>query len=153
MARVTFRLAPLALALATLAAPGLAAAQAVEVMKSPYCGCCEGWAQHMHDQGFQVSVQDTPDDVLAAAKTRLGITPATASCHTATVEGYVIEGHVPAEDVRRLLAERPDAVGLAAPGMPMGSPGMEMGGASEPYEVLLIRRDGSTEVFARHGVN
>ncbi|MDT8344795.1 MAG: DUF411 domain-containing protein [Thermohalobaculum sp.] len=149
MTRLHLRLAAFALALA----PGLAAAQAVEVMKSPYCGCCEGWAAHMQAAGFDVTLKDTPDDLLAAAKTRLGITPDTASCHTAMVEGYVVEGHVPAADVRRLLAERPDALGLSAPGMPMGSPGMETGAAAEPYEVLLLHRDGSSEVFARHGTN
>ncbi|MBK0398690.1 DUF411 domain-containing protein [Limibaculum sp. M0105] len=153
MPRRTFSIAPLAFALATFAAPGLAAAQAVEVMKSPTCGCCTAWAEHMQHAGFDVALRDTPDDMLAQAKARLGITIATASCHTAMVEGYVIEGHVPAEDVRRLLAERPDAVGLSVPGMPIGSPGMEMGDAAEPYEVLLLRRDGGTEVFARHGTN
>ncbi|MCL5777931.1 DUF411 domain-containing protein [Limibaculum sp. FT325] len=145
--------AALALILALGALPGIAAAQRVEVMKSPTCGCCEGWASHMQAEGFDVAVTDTPDDALAAAKARLGITPETASCHTATVEGYVIEGHVPAEDVRRLLAEQPEAIGLSAPGMPLGSPGMEMGGAAERYDVLLLRRDGTTEHFASHGAD
>ncbi|HMB77954.1 MAG TPA: DUF411 domain-containing protein, partial [Kiloniellaceae bacterium] len=83
-------------------------------------------------------------------KARSGISPKLSSCHTAFVEGYVVEGHVPADDVRRLLAERPEALGLALPGMPIGSPGMEMGSRRDPFDTLLIRRDGATEVFAHH---
>jgi hypothetical protein len=83
-------------------------------------------------------------------KASLGLKPAQASCHTAVIDGYVIEGHVPADDVKRLLAEKPDAIGLAVPSMPAGSPGMETGGTSEPYDVLLVRKDGTSEVWARH---
>ena len=85
------------------------------------------------------------------ARRRFGVPPGAVSCHTAVIEGYVVEGHVPVEDIRRLLAERPDAIGIAAPGMPMGSPGMEMG-APERYDVVLIGRDGSTRVYATHGL-
>jgi hypothetical protein len=102
----------------------------------------------MRAMGYTVTVhQDQP---LACLKARLGVRAYVVSCHTALIDGYVIEGHVPVEDVQRLLAERPDARGLAAPGMPMGSPGMEMG-APERYDVVLIGRDGSSRVFATHG--
>jgi hypothetical protein len=102
----------------------------------------------MRAQGYTVTVHQ--DQSMATVKARLGVPPGAMSCHTALIDGYVIEGHVPVEDIRRLLAERPEALGLAAPGMPMGSPGMEMG-APERYNVLLIGRDGSTRVFATHG--
>lgn len=87
---------------------------------------------------------------LAKLKADAGLAPDLQSCHTAKIGGYVVEGHVPASDIQRLLAEKPDAVGLTVPGMPMGSPGMEAGGEKEPYEVLLVRRDGTTEVFSRY---
>ncbi len=112
------------------------------VAKSPTCGCCGAWVNHMRAAGFEVEVRELPDEALAALKRRLGLAPEHTSCHTAEVDGYVVEGHVPAEDVTRLLAERPDALGLAVPGMPIGSPGMEMGGMREPYDTLLIGTDG-----------
>ena len=87
---------------------------------------------------------------LAALKRQAGISDKLASCHTAKIDGYVIEGHVPAPDIKRLVAERPDAIGLTVPGMPIGSPGMEQGAEIEPYDVLLVKKDGTTEVFARH---
>ena len=102
----------------------------------------------MRAAGFDVQARDLGQPALAAKKAAAGISGGHASCHTAFVGGYVIEGHVPAEDVRRLLAERPEAPGLAVPGMPAASPGMDMG--SEPYEVLLVGDDGSARVFARH---
>lgn len=137
----------LAFAVALLAAP--AAAQGVEVAKTATCGCCAAWVRHMEAAGFETRTEDMDHGSLARLKIAAGITPETASCHTAMVDGYVVEGHVSAEDVRRLLAERPDAVGIAVPGMPIGSPGMEMGSEREPYEVVLIRRDGALETFAR----
>ena len=130
------------------AAPVAAAGDSVTVYKSPTCGCCKLWVDHLRDAGFDVEVRDKGD--VTPHKQRLGVPPRLASCHTAVVDGYVIEGHVPAEDVRRLLATRPDVVGLAVPGMPMGSPGMEFG-APEPYDVIAFGRDGSTRVFASHG--
>lgn len=137
--------------LASVGAPALAAAPRVHVMKSPYCGCCGGWVDHMRAEGFEVEVVDVSPEALEGAKAAAGIGPETASCHTAHVEGYVVEGHVPAADVRRLLDEKPDAIGLAAPGMPLGSPGMDGPGmGAEPYEVLLLKRGGGQEVFARH---
>lgn len=124
-----------------------ASAQEVTVYKSPWCGCCGAWADHMRDNGFDVTVREVEN--LDPIRAEHGITGELMSCHTAVVDGYVVEGHVPAEDVRRLLAERPDARGLTAPGMPAGSPGME-GAGTEPYAVLLFDEDGATTVYGRH---
>lgn len=122
----------------------------VVVHKSPTCGCCTLWVEHMRRAGFPVDVREAPD--VAPVKRRVGVPAGKDSCHTATVGGYFVEGHVPAADVKRLLAEQPDATGLAVPGMPLGSPGMEVpGGQTRPYAVELVKRDGSTEVFSRHG--
>lgn len=121
----------------------------VVVHKDPYCGCCNGWIEHMRKAGFPVEARNEND--MAPIKARAGVPLGKGSCHTAMVGGYFIEGHVPAADVRRLLAERPDALGLVLPGMPAGSPGMEMpDGRTEPYTVELVARDGSTTPFARH---
>jgi len=127
------------------------ATSTVEVYKSPSCGCCGLWVKHMQDQGFKVTANNVAYSILARIKRQAGVKEEYASCHTAKIGGYVIEGHVPAEDVKRLLAEKPDAMGLVVPGMPIGSPGMEMGNEKEAYEVLLVKKDGTTEVFARHG--
>lgn len=130
------------------AAPAAAEGPLVEVWKSPYCGCCGGWIDHMRDNGFILKVHDVEDlDAIRLAK---GVPPQLASCHTAVVDGYVVEGHVPAADVRRLLAERPKALGLTIPGMPQDAPGMDMK-TGEPYEVLLFEKSGRTRLFARHG--
>jgi hypothetical protein len=118
------------------------------VHKSPTCGCCGLWVEHMQQAGFSVEVIETED--LAPVKERLGVPYGKGSCHTAEVDGYVIEGHVPAEDIRRLLAERPKARGLVLPGMPLGSPGMETpDGRVQPYTVELVADDGSTSAFRR----
>lgn len=122
----------------------------VQVVKSPTCGCCGAWVEHMRRAGFKVDVTDVDQDVLEGTKTRLGILPQHSSCHTARVGGYFVEGHVPASDIKRLLDERPDGLGLAVPGMPVGSPGMEMGGQRDPFEVLLIGTDGRATVFQAH---
>ena len=127
-----------------------AAAPRLHVARSPSCGCCGAWVEHMRAAGFEPRVEMTADDRLAALKARLGLPGALWSCHTAQVEGYVVEGHVPAADALRLLAERPVALGLAVPGMPVGSPGMEMGARVEPFDTLLVARDGATAVFAEH---
>lgn len=140
-----------ALGSVALARPALAAPARVEVYKSPTCGCCSAWVAHMARAGYAVDARDVDQDALYALKEKAGIAPDLASCHTGFVEGYVVEGHVPAGDVARLLSARPDAVGLTVPGMPIGSPGMEMGEAREPFETLLILRDGTTRVFQRHG--
>ena len=120
---------------------------AITVHKTPWCGCCAAWVDHMRDAGFSVRVTEMED--LAALKARYGVTAELASCHTALIGGYVVEGHVPAADVARLLKERPEATGLAVPGMPVGSPGMEMGSEQDPYEVVLFG-SGTRETFARY---
>ncbi|HCW91689.1 MAG TPA: metal-binding protein [Marinobacter sp.] len=120
----------------------------VQVHKSPTCGCCDDWVKHMEDNGFDVQVTETNN--LNPIKIEAGLTPALASCHTARVGDYVIEGHVPASDVRRLLANAPMAAGLAVPGMPAGAPGMEMGDRRERYQVLLFNERGQTRVFSEH---
>lgn len=121
----------------------------VAVHKSASCGCCGLWVDHMRAAGFAVEVRNTDD--LNPIKERLGVPYGKGSCHTAEVGGYFIEGHVPADDVKRLLAEQPDAKGLVLPGMPAGSPGMELpDGTTETYMVGLVNRDGSLTGFARH---
>ena len=111
----------------------------VTIHRDRSCGCCSGWVQHLQKAGFPTKVLDSTD--LDAVKTRLGVPDDLAACHTAEVSGYVIEGHVPAIAVKRLLAEKPEAIGLAVPGMPIGSPGME-GGSPEKYEVVLFGPSG-----------
>lgn len=119
------------------------------VYEGPRCGCCDQWGQHMEAAGFEVEVQKT--DHLAHIKPGMGVPAEVASCHTAKIGGYFVEGHVPAREVRRLLEERPAARGLAVSGMPMGSPGMEVpDGRVDAYEVLLVADDGSTSVYARY---
>ncbi|MBU2167815.1 MAG: DUF411 domain-containing protein [Alphaproteobacteria bacterium] len=119
------------------------------VYKSPTCGCCGAWVEYMTAAGFQVRTTEVADP--GAARRARGVPDSLAACHTAVIEGYVLEGHVPAEDVRRLLMERPDALGLAVPAMPLGSPGMEVpDGRREAYETLLILKGGGTRVFAHH---
>lgn len=122
----------------------------VEVWKDPNCGCCKDWVAHLEANGFTVRVFDTGN---TAARKRLGMPDQLGSCHTARVQGYVIEGHVPAKDIQRLLADKPQALGLSVPRMPVGSPGMdgpEYGGRKDPYDVLLVQRDGSTRIYASY---
>ena len=122
----------------------------VLVHKSPTCGCCGAWVAHMEAAGFAVDVVETDD--LEPIRRLVGVPAGKASCHTAQVDGYFVEGHVPADDVKRLLAERPAARGITAPGMPPGSPGMELPSGETPaYRVLLVANDGGTTEFARHG--
>jgi hypothetical protein len=119
----------------------------VDVVKTPTCGCCSKWVDHLKANGFTVTVRDVPS---TAEYRRLnGVPDSLGSCHTATVSGYVIEGHVPAADIHRLLKEKPKATGLAVPGMPMGSPGME-GPRKDAYSTLLFHSNGRTSVFQRH---
>src|SRR5690606_29533629 len=119
------------------------------VYKDPYCGCCNAWIEHMRQAGFQVEARNEND--MGPVKARAGVPRGKGSCPTAVVGGYFIEGQVPAADVKRLLAARPDAKGLLLPGMPMGSPGMEMpDGSTQPYTVELVAHDGSTTPYARH---
>lgn len=136
------------LPLAVLAAAAQAAPERrMTAYKTPWCGCCGGWIAHMRQAGWTVEVIERED--LAPIRAQHGITDQLASCHTAVVDAYVIEGHVPAGDVDRLLRERPAARALSAPGMPAGSPGMEATGR-QPYTTILILSDGSTRVFGRH---
>lgn len=135
------------LALAAAPAGRVLAAQPL-FFRNPGCGCCEVWVTRMAEAGLPVSMEDRGD--LAAYAAGLGIPASLEGCHVGEIDGYVISGHVPPADIKRLLAEKPDARGLLVPGMPMGSPGMEMGDHKEPYDVLLLARDGSTTVFASH---
>ncbi|GIX54788.1 hypothetical protein ABIC99_003739 [Sphaerotilus sulfidivorans] len=124
-----------------------ATAVTIQVWKDPSCGCCKDWITHLEKNGFAATAIDQGN---STARVRLGMPQKYGSCHTALVQGYVIEGHVPAEDIRRLLKERPDALGLAVPSMPLGSPGMDgpaYGGRRHPYQVLLVQKDGSAQVF------
>lgn len=144
-----------ALALAALAlAPGIGRAASpgvpLEVWKDPSCGCCQDWVKHMEANGFVVKVHDTGNN---AVRAQLRIDRKYGSCHTALVGGYAIEGHVPAREVKRLLKERPAAIGLAAPGMPVGSPGMDgevYGGRKDEYSVMLLARYGTASVYQKY---
>ena len=122
------------------------------VWKDPNCGCCADWVSHLEKNGFTVKVVDTGNQ---AIRSQLGIPPKFGSCHTALIQGYIIEGHVPSTDILRLLKEKPHALGLAVPGMPIGSPGMdgpEYKNRRDPYDVLLIQREGSAIVFSSHAM-
>ncbi|MEQ9545608.1 MAG: DUF411 domain-containing protein [Marinobacter sp.] len=123
-------------------------AENIHVYKSPSCGCCSDWVDHLEENGFDVDVTETTD--LNQIKIDAGLTPALASCHTAFVGDYVIEGHVPANDIQRLIADAPKAKGLSVPGMPLGSPGMEVGDRKDHYQVLMFNDQGQTKVFAEH---
>jgi Predicted metal-binding protein len=137
------------------AAPQIGLAQAarpvIHVVKDPNCGCCTAWIAILERAGFEVTTEDSFGTHLMRYKFDNGIPQQMVSCHTGRIGGYMIEGHVPAADIRRLLDTRPDAVGLAVPGMPYGSPGMGPETARDPYDVFLIRRDGTTEVFNSYG--
>jgi hypothetical protein len=126
---------------------GAAAASLIQVYKSEGCGCCEAWIEHLKANGFAVQAQNVNDT--AAYRKKFGIPDDLGSCHTGTVAGYALEGHVPAADIKRLLAERPKARGLAVPSMPLGSPGME-GARRDPYDVLLVKADGSYSVYQHY---
>lgn len=123
------------------------AADAVDVYKSPYCGCCGKWVEHLRQAGFEVRTHEVND--VPAARQRLGMPDRLGSCHTAKVAGYVVEGHVPVADIQRLLKEKPKALGIAVPSMPPGSPGMESP-KPVPYNTLLVQAGGETSIFAKH---
>jgi hypothetical protein len=142
----------LALALTTGAAPSspigvTAKGPIITVYKDPSCGCCKSWIEHLVKHGYRVDAKDTPQ--MTEVKRTLGVPEALTACHTAIVNGYLIEGHVPAADIARLLKEKPRVAGLAVPGMPMGSPGME-GPRSQHYQVLSFDKTGKTKVFASY---
>lgn len=145
------RLLTLATALSFgLAGQALAEPTLIDVKKTNGCGCCLAWMDHLEENGFAPTGQDMFAGLLVRFKLDSGVPQRMVSCHTGLIDGYVIEGHVPADDIRRLLSERPDAVGLAVPGMPLGSPGMDQSRWREAYDVFLINKDGSTEVFASY---
>lgn len=131
-------------AAAACSAPGRDDPNLLIVYRSPHCECCAVWGRHVRSAGFKVK------EVLATTPDHLKVPEAVRSCHTSEISGYFIEGHVPPADIRRLLREQPVALGLAVPGMPVGSPGMEQGEQREPYDTLLVKREGSTTIFARH---
>lgn len=134
---------------ATMLALGSAAhAAALTVYKSASCGCCGKWVEHVEKHGFTVKVVNVED--VMAVKAKAGIPKQLTSCHTSMVGGYVVEGHVPAADIKKLLATKPKAKGIAVAGMPMGSPGMEHGDHREPFKTMLIKAGGTTSVFASH---
>ncbi|MEE9398124.1 MAG: DUF411 domain-containing protein [Methylococcales bacterium] len=120
----------------------------VTVYKSPTCGCCSKWINHLEANGFSVVAHDVQDVNLI--KTQNGLPPQLASCHTALVDGYVVEGHVPAADIKRLLTEKPDIKGVATPGMPIGSPGMEHGDRKDTFDVVAFDRQGKTSRFSHY---
>jgi hypothetical protein len=125
------------------------AAGVVQVFKSPTCGCCSEWIRHLEENGFTVEARDIAN--MMAVKSELGIPGELGSCHTARIDGYLIEGHVPAQDIQRMLAERPEIRGIAVPGMPVGSPGMEVEGRpADRYDVVAFDAAGRTSVFASH---
>lgn len=125
-------------------------ANAMVVYKTPTCGCCALWVEHMRQNGFQPVVHDVSAAQVRAVSQSAGLADEGASCHTAKVGNYIVEGHVPAADVQRMLKEKPAIAGIAAPGMPMGSPGMEQGGRKEAYDVISFTKAGKTAVFAKH---
>jgi len=136
-----------ALGFSTTAVAG-GAAQSIHVYKSPTCGCCGDWIDHLEENGFDVKA--TNSNNMGKIKAEAGLIAGLGSCHTAYVGDYVIEGHVPAEDIKRLLSEAPQATGLSVPGMPAGSPGMEMGGRSDPYQVIMFNDQGQTRIFSEY---
>jgi hypothetical protein len=148
--RTALRVITGALAIAVTPMRALAAPIAIRVVKDPNCGCCAAWIEILEANGFASNVELLDYDALQTHKAASGISTTMASCHTAHVEGYVVEGHVPPADIQRLLAERPDAIGLSVPGMPYGSPGMGPETEREAYAVYLIRRNGTAEVFASY---
>lgn len=145
-------IAAIAVAAASLAACSKslpADAPQMVVYKTSRCQCCSRWLAHLHEHGIATKVELTSD--LVSVRARLGVPESLASCHTGVIGGYLVEGHVPAEDIKRLLSERPSAKGIAVPSMPVGSPGMEMGDRQDPYDVLLFDETGKTQIFAHHG--
>lgn len=122
----------------------------MKVFKTPQCGCCTDWVVYLREQGMSVEAVDVNQQELNQIKMNAGLSRELASCHTGFIHGYVIEGHVPHEDVQRLMEEGPEVAGLAVPGMPVGSPGMEMGDRFDPYHVLSFSRNGDAEIFSSH---
>ncbi len=126
-------------------------AEEIAVFRSPTCGCCEKWLAHLQQNGF--TIKDNVTNGMQAIKTKYGVAPELASCHTAIINGYVVEGHVPAADIKKMLETKPDVVGLTVPGMPVGTPGMEMGAKKEQYDVVSFDSKNNTQVFSRYQGN
>jgi hypothetical protein len=120
----------------------------ITVYRSPTCGCCKGWIDHLRAHGFEVT--DVEREDVNPTKQQLGLPQELASCHTAVIDGYVIEGHVPADDIKRLVAEKPELAGLSVPGMPVGPPGMEMGARKDPFAVIGFDREGNVEPYRQY---
>jgi len=139
--------APPATQVASVQPVSAAAGIPIKVYKTPTCGCCKAWVQHLEENGFKVEVMDMPD--LSSVKAKYGVKPEMQACHTAVVNNYVVEGHVPADLILKMINEKPAIAGLAVPGMPMGSPGMEAGGAKESYAVLSFDSTGKSSVYAK----
>ena len=125
-------------------------AEKITVYKTSTCGCCSLWVKHLQANGFEVEAHDIDQQKLTGIAREAGVTADLQSCHTAKVGRYVVEGHVPAADIQRMLKERPAIAGISAPGMPMGSPGMEQGGVKQPYDVVAFTKRGQRSVFAKH---
>ena len=138
------------LAVTTFPTSGLAVPDALIVNRTETCGCCGAWVERMNSAGLRTEVNFVDEEALGLIKTQLGISAEISSCHTATIGSYFIEGHVPAEDIFKLLIEKPNALGLSVPGMPIGSPGMEMGNNKEPFDTLLVFENSKTQVFNSH---
>jgi hypothetical protein len=156
MKKRTFLCRVLAALIVPTGLPLVAQAQAkpvIDVWKTPTCGCCHDWMAHLQANGFEVIGHDVSEGIKAEKRKSLGLPEQLGSCHTALVKGYAIEGHVPASDIKRLLKERPKAVGLAVPGMPIGSPGMDgpaYGGRKDKFDTLLVQAGGVTAVYQAH---
>tara|TARA_B100000161_G_C33369091_1_gene332466 strand:+ start:102 stop:551 length:450 start_codon:yes stop_codon:yes gene_type:complete len=138
------------LAITAIPANVFSMSETLIVYRTETCGCCGEWVKRMISGGLRAEVQFVNDELLKSIKLQLGISTELSSCHTATISQYFVEGHVPVNDIHRLLIERPKARGLTVPGMPIGSPGMEMGNTREPFDTLLVFKDGRAEVFQRH---
>lgn len=138
------------LAITMLPSFALASGESIKVLKDPNCGCCSAWVEILQNHGFAVQTENVPNELLVRAKFDAGVPPSMVSCHTAFIGDYVIEGHVPVADIRRLLAEKPQTLGLAVPEMPYGSPGMGPEDKREAFEVMLMQRDGTSSVFSRY---
>jgi hypothetical protein len=150
LAVVAIVTAGLGLGVAAQQKPAAAAAQKVTVYKTSSCGCCRLWVDHLKSNGFDVQAMDVSAADVRAVSKAAGLPEDGTSCHTAKIGNYVVEGHVPASDIKRMLKEKPAIAGIAAPGMPMGSPGMEQGGAKEAYDVVSFTKDGKIAVYSKH---
>lgn len=149
IAMVAVAMATLGLGVAAQQKPAAAPVQKVTVYKTSSCGCCHLWVEHMKANGFDVQAMDVSAAGVRAVSKAAGLKEEDTSCHTAKIATYVVEGHVPAADIRRMLKEKPAIAGIAAPGMPQGSPGMEQG-MKEPFDVIAFTADGKTSVYAKH---